>query len=103
MEYEIGVNESVSTAVVRAVSAVEGRKPSHIPSLTHVLDPDALDALFDSRPNGVPRTGGRVAFVYINYHITVDNGEYLTIRPLDSHSGAATDRGSGCTPGIEGG
>jgi len=32
MEYEVGSAESVSTAVVRAVSAVDGRKPSSLPT-----------------------------------------------------------------------
>lgn len=98
MEYEIGVNESVSTAVIRAVSAVEGREPFSIPPLTHVLDPDALDALFDSRPNGDPRIGGRLEFVYCNCRITVDNGEYLTIHPLEISTATATDRGPSSTP-----
>ena len=98
VEYEIGVNESVSTAVVRAVSAVEGREPRLIPPLPHVLDPDALDALFDTRPNGGSRIGGRLAFVYSNCYVTVDNGEYLTVRPLDIHPAVTDDRGSSCTP-----
>lgn len=84
MEYEIEADESVSTAVVRAVSAVEGRKPEFLRPLADVVDPSALDALFDSQYDGAPRTGGRLSFVYSDCCITVDNGEYLTIHPLDS-------------------
>lgn len=102
MEYEIGMNESVSAAVVRAVSAVVGRKPSSIPPLSHVLDPDALDVLFDSRPGGDPRIGGRFSFVYSNCYITVDNGEYLTIQPLEISPATANDRGSSCTTSLDG-
>lgn len=84
MEYEIGSNESVSTAVVRAVSAVEGRDPSMLPPLADILDPDALDTLFTPRFNGTARTGGRLSFIYSTCSITVDNGEYLTIQLLES-------------------
>ena len=58
MEYEIGQTESVSTAIVRAVSAVKGREPCSLRPLAYVLDPDALDVLFESRSNGQP---GQVA------------------------------------------
>lgn len=86
MEYEIGTNEAVSTAVVRAVSAVVGREPCSLPPLEAVLDPDALDALFGPLPDGETRLGGRVSFVYSHCRVTVDNGEYLTVRPLESSS-----------------
>ncbi|MFC6862679.1 HalOD1 output domain-containing protein [Halomicroarcula sp. GCM10025817] len=96
MEYEVGSDESVSTAVVRAVSAVDGRKPSSLPPLTRVLDPDALDALFDSHANGEPRAGGRLSFIYSRCRITLDNGEFLTIQPLKNHPRATSDRESSC-------
>ncbi|WP_256476691.1 HalOD1 output domain-containing protein [Haloplanus pelagicus] len=83
MEYEIGANESVSTAVVCAVSAVEGREPRSLRPLTDVLDPDALDTLFGSRHDVTARPGGRLTFVYSKCWVTVDNGEYLTLRPID--------------------
>lgn len=83
VEYDIGAGESVSTAVVRAVSAVKGIEPDELGPLSHCLDPDALDALFSVLEDGSPRTGGRVSFVYSDCRISVDNGEYLTIEPLD--------------------
>lgn len=83
MEYEIGAGESVSTAVVRAVSAVEGRDPGSLRPLVDVLDPDALDILFGPRDDGTPRPGGRLTFVYSKCWVTVDNGEYLTLHPID--------------------
>lgn len=92
MEYEIERSESVSRAVVRAVSAVDGRKPGSLPPLGRVLDPDALDALFDARSDGEPRTGGRLSFIYSRCRVTLDNGEFLTIQPLDSHPRVVSDR-----------
>jgi hypothetical protein len=78
------MGESVSMAVVRAVSAVEGREPHSLPPLANVLDTDALDALFNARGDGTPRTGGRLSFVYSNCRLTIDNGEYLTLQPLET-------------------
>ncbi|MUV57722.1 hypothetical protein GJ632_11135 [Halogeometricum sp. CBA1124] len=83
MEYEIGPEESVSEAVVRAVSAVEGRKPCSLRPLADVVDPTALDSLFDPRDDGTPRTGGRLSFVYNDCCVTIDNGEYLTLLSLE--------------------
>lgn len=84
MEYEIRPSESTSSAVVRAVSAVEGRDSRSLPPLGEVLDPDALNAVFDSRADGTPRPGGRLTFVYSKCRITVDNGEYITLQPIDA-------------------
>lgn len=83
MEYEIGPGESTSAAVLRAVSAVEDRDPRSLRPLTDVVDPDALDALFGARDDGTPRSGGRLTFVYSRSRVTVENGEYLTLRPID--------------------
>ncbi|MDS0295277.1 HalOD1 output domain-containing protein [Halogeometricum luteum] len=83
MEYEIEGGESISMAVVRTVSAVEGRKPCSLRTLTDVLDPDALDVLCAPQYGGAARTGGRVSFVYSGCRVTVDNGEYLTVQPLE--------------------
>ncbi|WP_338739199.1 HalOD1 output domain-containing protein [Haloplanus salilacus] len=87
MEYDIASDESVSTAVVRAVSAARGREQCTLPPLSDVLDPDALNALFADRADGTGRAGGHLDFVYAACRVTVDNGEYLTLDPI----GAAFD------------
>jgi hypothetical protein len=84
MEYEIGPEEATSTAVVRAVSAVEGRDPQSLRPLADVLEPTALDSLFGSQDDGRSRVGGRLTFVYSRCWVTVDNGEYLTLEQLES-------------------
>ena len=83
MEYEIGADESVSTAVIRAVSAVEGRSPRSLRPLSDVLNPAALDALVEPRSNGRPRIGGQLSFIYSNCVVSIDNGEYLSIEMLE--------------------
>ena len=83
MDYEIDGTESLTEAVVRAVSAVHGCQPETLRPLAEVLDPDALDMIFDGRGNGDPRVGGRISFIYSGCRITIDNGEYLTIDPIN--------------------
>jgi hypothetical protein len=95
VEYEIETDESVSMAVVRAVSAVEDRDPLSLPPLANVLDTDALDTLFNARGDGTPRTGGRLSFVYSNCRLTIDNGEYLTLQPFE------TDPHETCTRDVD--
>ena len=82
MEYEVVKNESVSTAVVRAVSAVDGREPSSLPLLSDVVDPDALNRLFGPTFANEPRPGGLLRFVYDRCFATVENGEYVTVEPI---------------------
>lgn len=82
MEHEIAPDESVSMAVIRAVSALEDRDPVTLPPLSGILDPDALDALFTNPYSGKPKIGGTVSFVFSNCQITVDHGEYLTAETL---------------------
>lgn len=82
MEYEIESDEAVSEAVVLAVSAILGRDPVSLPPLGEVVDPDSLNKIFDSQFDGMPRTGGRVTFTYADCHVTVDNGEFLSIEAM---------------------
>jgi len=86
MEYDIGSDEPVSRAVVRVVSATEGREPQSLPPLANVLNTDALNALFGPKGDDTARTGGRLSFVYSNCRLTIDNGEYLTVQLLEDHS-----------------
>jgi hypothetical protein len=97
MEYDIGASEAVSTAVVRAVSALEDRKPQSLRPLVEILDPDALDSLFEARGKGTARPGGRLSFVYSNCQVTIDNGEYLTLQLINPQM--RDDRGSKVTDG----
>lgn len=94
MQYEIGSDESTSMAVVRAVSAVKGREPCSLPPLPDVVDPDALDALFESRFNGQPKTGGRLTLVYSGCRVAIENGEYLSIELLETPDRVSPDAGS---------
>ena len=96
MEYEIGPDERVSVAVVRAVSAMEGRRQTALQPIAEVVDPDALVDLFDTRAGGTARTGGRVTLVYSDCQVTVESGEYIQLdrirtRPDDRPGSAVSD------------
>ena len=82
MGHEVASDESISEAVILAVSDFEGRDPSSLRPLSDVLDPDALDAIFRPQAADVPRTGGSLSFIYSNSRVTVQNGEYFTLQPI---------------------
>lgn len=82
MEYEVGPTETITSAVVRAVCAVQGRDPCSLRPLAEVLDPDALEVLFEARRNGSPRVGGRLSFVFGHCDVVVENGEYIKVDPI---------------------
>jgi hypothetical protein len=86
VSHDIEPGERVSTAIVRAVGAVDGRCPKFMPPLRNVLDPRALDGIFEDKPDGSPRTGGRLSFVYASCRVVLENDEYVTIEPLSTVS-----------------
>lgn len=96
METEIGESEPVSTAVIRAVSAVNGRKPASLRPLSDVVDPAALDALFDFQSDDGARTEERLSFSYSGCLVTIENDELLTIEQLET-----TDRASARSDGTD--
>jgi hypothetical protein len=81
---DIGPDETVTTNVVRAVSAVEGRDVCSLPPFAEALDPAALDTFLQPQLNGRTRIGGKVTFVYADCVVDVDNGEYLSVELLGS-------------------
>ncbi|RDI73149.1 hypothetical protein DWB78_14420 [Halopelagius longus] len=74
--------ESVTEAVVRAVSAEKERHPLEMEPLYSVIETDALDTLFASQTNGNRRMSNRkVAFRYSGCDIWVtENREVLVAK-----------------------
>lgn len=70
-------DQPVSHVVIRAVEEVHDNG-SEMRPLYDVLDPDALDALFEGRPNGTVR------FRYGECRVTVDGNSEISVRPVDS-------------------
>ena len=76
------------------VTSVEGREPCHLRPLPYGLDTNALDELFESRSIGQPMPGGCLSFVYRGCRVSIDNGAYLSIEPLERVRRVSTDGGS---------
>ncbi|WP_227373694.1 HalOD1 output domain-containing protein [Haladaptatus halobius] len=58
-------DERLSLRVVRAIAEYEETDPTEIrPVLYDIIDPDALDSLFEETQNGNARARGHVAFDY---------------------------------------
>lgn len=73
--------DSLSTRVVLAVAERRGVEPTTLPSLHDVLDPGALDDLFDPRANGAGRNGSSydLQFSYAGCDVHVHDGD-VTVR-----------------------
>lgn len=76
VEYDIPEDEPVSIAAVRAVSNLKGCGPCDLAQLYGAIDPDILDDLCESQQEGT------VKFVFSDFHITVEAGDYLLLRPI---------------------
>lgn len=73
-------SETLSQAVVETVASAEGVDPLDLEvPLYDAVDPDALDALFQS---GIA-VDGRVEFEYYGYDVTVTDGGRVTLDALD--------------------
>ncbi len=60
---------SATVAVVRSVAEAEDASPGDLPLLSDVIDPEALDAIFDDDRAG--RSGVYFSFDYCGYVVTV--------------------------------
>ena len=76
---QIAQNTSPSEAVIEAVADAEGVEPTDLQPLYDVLDPDALDALFQPRSHGGRSSRGQIAFEYHGYEIHVDEDGQVTL------------------------
>lgn len=76
---DIDEEETVSGAVVTAVSALKGRDHDTLEPLGETIDTDALEAIFAPCLDGSARCGGRVSFIYSHCRVTVDNNEQVEV------------------------
>lgn len=72
--------DSVSERVIEAVAAAKGVDPLDLGlCLYDVIDPDALDKLFQPTPTGVPRQSGQVSFTLDGCEVTVHSSGEVTV------------------------
>lgn len=76
---------AVSTDVVTSIAATTGKSMEALPPLYSVVDPDALDSLFDAdRQNAM---GVRVRFSFAGCTVEIDEGSVTVTE--DEREGAA--------------
>ncbi|WP_090378832.1 HalOD1 output domain-containing protein [Natronobacterium texcoconense] len=84
--YQTATERPPSEAVVAAIAAQTDDAPIAIAGeygpLYEVVDPGALDALFDSS-GGPDRSEGTVTFTYANRRVEVDTTGRVVLRPLE--------------------
>lgn len=80
--YQVGQAESTSEAVLEAVRACGDHESPSSRTLYEVVEPDALDNIFAPMSDGSPRPGGRVSFIYDDFRVVVQHGEYIEVHPL---------------------
>ena len=67
------------TFVLEALDRVTDQPVDELEPLSDHIDPDALDHLFQARPNGQPRGDGEVTFPWEGHRVTVTH-ERITIK-----------------------
>ena len=90
VEYQAADDESLSRAVLEAVSRASGREivdlgddgVETLPPLFEAVDPEALDSLFHS--DREEPTLGCVSFTYFDYEVVVDSAGTVTVAPVQS-------------------
>lgn len=87
-----GDTEEPSTAVVKAVAAIAGRKQDELDPLYYVVDPDALDALFQPTVRGSHRGDVAVAFTYHGFDVSVRSYGIIEIAERGDGSAPADGR-----------
>ena len=86
---------STSQRVITAVAETTGNDPTEVGPLYHVVDPDALDRLFDATPTNA-RAGGRVEFTFAGCDVVVHGNGAVEV----TETGAEAD-GTGSGAAVE--
>ncbi|MFH5845682.1 HalOD1 output domain-containing protein [Haladaptatus sp. CMAA 1909] len=76
---------SLSTTIVRHVAAEKDVAPSDLRPLYEVIDPEALDLLFDPLMDGTVRANGRVIFEYSGCQVVVTETGAVQATLLGDH------------------
>ena len=80
---------TTSARVIEAVAEARGVDPLDLPPLYDVIDPDALNRLFNSDSPGRPNGPGRVTFTLSGCEVVVESdGEVTATAPRNLASSA---------------
>lgn len=72
-----------SVAVPSAMQEITGKEVWELDPLHAVIDPDALDEVFQPPRGTVARRNGRVTFAYQNHSVTVFSDRRLVVESSD--------------------
>lgn len=72
-----------SVVVVEAIGTITEQDTRDLDPLGGVVDPNALDALFQPTVDGDYRSDGEVSFTYHGYEVAVRSYGVIAIRPAD--------------------
>lgn len=88
VNHRFGGPAELSTTLVHALSNLAGVDVTETEStLFDHVDPDALNALFEPKPDGTPRTDASLGFTMWGYQVTVTGSGQITITvPQQPHS-----------------
>ncbi|WP_424019989.1 HalOD1 output domain-containing protein (plasmid) [Halorientalis pallida] len=75
------VDGSISYALVRKVAAEKGVDPAALTPLHEVIDPDALEAMFDDADGSTLRNG-QVTFNYEGFTVEIDHERSVSLTAI---------------------
>lgn len=82
--------DEVCTTVALAVAAATDTPVDELPPLYTVIDPDALNAIFQPRSGGHPQEGTNVTFTIAGCTVTIRDGAVVVISDAETPSEQAT-------------
>ncbi|MFC6962935.1 DUF7504 family protein [Halocatena marina] len=81
LQFTPTASQSLSTEIVMGVARASGIDPTQFhEALNEVINPSALDALFQPKADGTARSGGTVCFTFHGYHISVEADRTVTLQ-----------------------
>lgn len=79
---ELPAEQPLSQSVVRAVAGAKGIEPEQVASRIYdVVDPDALDRLFESPSDDIKREEAQLSFTIDEYEVVIQGGELVMVHP----------------------
>jgi hypothetical protein len=78
VEFDVDGERSTSEVVVYTVAEVSDEEPTSLRPLGEIIDPDALDTIFERPPAKEPG-GTHISFEYEGYEVTVFGHGRLTL------------------------
>lgn len=77
----------ITTAVLTTVSDTTGRRIDELPALFDVVDPDALNSVFQTPRSGAPRSSVHLTFTFADCCISVHNSAVTVSPAAGRHQG----------------